>query len=136
MDYHDVALQIDQIRRVNSNSLSFIPLSTIENRYLVKDRVCLIFDGDIVLAYLLHGSMKRDKHVCLTQVATKPEYNLGLQVFRMFKKKAFDFGCSAITVRCAEDVRANWRALGFCLLDCLDVGNTRNRKICLWHLDL
>lgn len=127
----DVALQIDNIRRKHSNQLSFIPVGTIESRYLVKHRCCLQFRDGVLVGYLLHGVMKPSRHVVLTQVAV--EGGSGLYLYRKFERKARLSGCSGIRIRCAEDVKVNWSFLGFNIIEVLDVQNCRQRKINIWY---
>lgn len=125
-------LQIDAIRRKNTNALNFIPYSSIQKSYIEKGRYIVICKDEQVIGYLLHGSIKEDKPLVLTHIASKDKYHVGLQLFKQLVEKAKEYNCSCIRVRCAATLNIKWDHLGFKLVETLKVNNTRKRDINIW----
>lgn len=136
LDNYQIALQIDALRKKNTNAVNFIPLQTIRDRYVDKGRYSIIVKDDRVIGYLLHGAIKTEKPVVLTQIVVREGYYTGLQLFRAFYKKAKEQGCSAIRVRCAATLPVKWSNLGFTLQETLQIENSRKRAINIWILPL
>lgn len=64
----ELARQIEALRKKHTNAVGFIPMKTLENRYIEKSRYIVILEGEHVVGYLLHGAMKAG---CPSQVCSK-----------------------------------------------------------------
>lgn len=119
----------------NYDAIGFIPLGTIRDRYITKQRFILQLDerGRRV-GYLLHGTIRYGQPVVISQHCIQYDSRLrgyGEQAFQELLKRANLAGASSIQLRCADDLPALmfWQSVGFRIVRIVPGGEKRRRMI-------
>lgn len=119
----------------NYDAIGFIPVGTIRDRYLAKQRFILQLDerGRRV-GYLLHGAIRYGRPVVISQHCIQYDKRLrgyGEMAFRALLKRANLVGASSIRLRCADDLPALlfWQSIGFQVVQVVPGGEKRRRMI-------
>lgn len=123
------------LMRTDYPALGFIPETTVERRYIAKNRYILQTDerGRRV-GYLLHGAIHYGKAVVVSQAMIDYDKRLrgyGKLTVAELVRRAEIGGASSIKLRCAADLPAVrfWQSLGFEVVGVEPGGEKRNRVI-------
>jgi len=124
---------VDYLQRKNADALSFYPMQVFEREYQ-KKRLFLALLNNQPCGYLYVGASGTDvkcHQVCI-QYDLRMRYYGACLVSAMENYAAFAY---TITLRCGFDLEANefWKALGYRVINIVDGGIRRNRKINIWQ---
>lgn len=119
----------------NYEAVGFIPITTLREQYLAKDRY--IVQGDErgqSVGYLLHGALKYGRSLVVSQHCIQYEKRLrghGKAAFIELVRRARLANASSIVLRCAEGLPAVqfWQSLGFQIVKVEPGGTRRGRMI-------
>ena len=129
---------IDDLAHKNSEALSFIPMSKLE-QYAEAGQILVQYENDDPCGFLIYGlgwpTMKVYQE-CIQYDARRRKN--GLELISKLIAAAESRKCSRIVLWCADDLPANefWRAAGFCFAGQRDGGSRRGRKHNLWRMEL
>ena len=138
----DDAAFIIGLMKTETDALGFIPSTAIRLRWILKGRYIIQSDRrGRRRGYLLHGPTKYGKPLYVNQVCIEYDHRLrgyALLAVRELLTRAHDASCSAINLRCAADLSANWfwLAVGFQLISTDRGGSRRRRRIFNYRLNL
>lgn len=126
------------LMRTDYPALGFIPETTIERRYIAKNRYIIQSDerGRRV-GYLLHGAIRCAQPVVVSQAMIDYDKRLrgyGELAVNELVRRAEIGGASSIKLRCAADLPAVhfWQSCNFDVVDCVPGGEKRSRFIVLF----
>lgn len=126
----------------NSDALSFIPDTTLVNRYLANGHYVIQEDRrGKSMGYILHGVPKAGQVLAISQAVIDYDYRQrghGLLAVRSIIDRAQTNNCRALRCRCAEDLEATqfWEAAGFRHTATQYPDNRRERAIHIYMYDL
>ena len=130
------------LMKTETDALGFIPSTAIRSRWIAKGRFIIQRDRrGRRRGYLLHGPANPGRELYVNQICIEYDHRLrgyaGL-VVRELLNRAHQADCTAINLRCAADLTANyfWMACGFTLQTILPGGKRRNREICTYRISL
>lgn len=131
----NISSWISGLMRTDYPALGFIPDTTIEQRYIAKNRYILQLDerGQKV-GYLLHGAIHCGYPVVISQAMIDYDRRLlgyGEAAVNELVRRAEISGASAIKLRCAADLSAVhfWQSCGFSIVGIEPGGESRKRQI-------
>lgn len=130
------------LMRDNYEAIGFIPLPTIETRYIAQGRYILQTNTKgVPVGYILHGSLLPGGVLTIAQHVIdidRRQNGHGMDAIATLIDRAKQVNCRAIVLRCAENLPSNhfWQAAGFEHTTTLEVANKRKRKINVYTLDL
>lgn len=132
-EHIDMIKYVDYLQRKNADALSFYPMQVFEREYQ-KKRLFLALLNNQPCGYLYVGASGTDvkcHQVCI-QYDLRMRYYGACLVSAMENYAAFAY---TITLRCGFDLEANefWKALGYRVINIVDGGIRRNRKINIWQ---
>lgn len=138
----DDAAFIIGLMKTETDALGFIPAPAIRSRWIPYGRYIIQRDRrGRRRGYLLHGPAKPGRELYVNQVCIEYDHRLRGHAFFAIQalfNRAHDAGCTAINLRCAADLSANWfwLAVGFKLINVIPGGHRRNRNIAVYRMDL
>ena len=138
----DDATFIIGLMKTETDAIGFIPAPAIRSRWIPKSRYIIQRDRrGRRRGYLLHGPARPGRELFVNQVCIEYDHRLRGYAFlavRELINRATTAGCTAITLRCAADLSANWfwLAVGFRLVNVIPGGQRRDRKICVYTYPL
>lgn len=99
-------------------ALSFIPYTTVQNRYIQNGQYILSDRNGNPNGYLLHGVAKPGQYLSVAQAMIDYDFrnrDYGRAMIEELIKRAEMKSCKGITLRCAEGLESNlfWQAMGF-----------------------
>ena len=130
------------LMKTETDALGFIPAPAIHSRWIPKGRYIIQRDRrGRRRGYLLHGPATPGRELFVNQVCIEYDHRLKGHAFfavRELFNRAHDAGCTAINLRCATDLSANWfwLSIGFTLIELIPGGNRRRRQISVYRMDL
>jgi len=122
---------MEKLRVADGHALGFLPLSVMLEA-IVKDRVLIEIENGEPTGFLFWG--KRKTHLRVYMIAIQQDNrriyharNLMLATFALEQNK----NCETISLRCAEDLEANWfwKSVGFQHINTADGGMLRPELI-------
>lgn len=119
--------------RENYEAVSFIPDTTLKDRYIAKNRYIIQYDErGRKTGYLLHGALYYGRPVVISQHCIQYEKRLrgyGEQAFLEMLRRANLAGASSIRLAVADDLPAVdfWKTCGFQVIGIEPGGKSRNR---------
>ena len=129
---------VQQLMRANSDSLGFIPISSV-NRAYGDGRLLIHAVNNERVGYLLFGPIRKEKDVTIWQLCTTQKERgkgVGRNLLNRLQEIASKAGAKGIRLRCAEDLPANhfWEATGFRVISTVCCKNIRHRRIHIYYL--
>jgi hypothetical protein len=134
-DHPQMLIYIDMLQKKNAEALSFYPKQVFE-REKENGRLFLGLLNGEPAGYLYVGATGGDvkcHQVCIEYDARRKMYGQMLAVcMEQYAKEAYS---ASITLRCGFDLDANnfWREMGYNVIQILDGGVRRMRKINVWR---
>jgi GNAT superfamily N-acetyltransferase len=134
-EINSISSWISGLMAENSNSVGFIPNTTIAHRYIANNQYILQLDErGKRIGYILYGKLQYGKPVVISQHCIQYEKRLqgyGRLTFLELLRRAEKIGVSSIILRCAENLPALqfWQSVGFQILSVESPNNARNRLI-------
>jgi hypothetical protein len=134
-DHPQMLMYIDMLQKKNAEALSFYPKQVFE-REKENGRLFLGLLNGEPAGYLYVGATGGDvkcHQVCIEYDARRKMYGQMLAVcMEQYAKEAYS---ASITLRCGFDLDANnfWREMGYNVIQILDGGVRRMRKINVWR---
>lgn len=134
-DHPQMLIYIDMLQRKNAEALSFYPKQVFE-REKENGRLFLGLLNGEPSGYLYVGAAGGDvkcHQVCIEYDARRRLYGKMLAIcMEQYAKDAYS---NSITLRCGFDLDANkfWQEMGFNVIQILDGGVRRMRKINVWR---
>jgi hypothetical protein len=134
-DHPQMLIYIDMLQKKNAEALSFYPKQVFE-REKENGRLFLGLLNGEPAGYLYVGATGGDvkcHQVCIQYDARRKMYGQMLAVcMEQYAKEAYS---ASITLRCGFDLDANnfWREMGYNVIQILDGGVRRMRKINVWR---
>lgn len=131
----DTVSWIAGLMRTDYPALSFIPDTTIRDRYVAKQRYILqLNEKGQRVGYLLHGAIQWGKPTVISQAMIDFDARLrgyGEKAVIELVRRAEIGGSPAIHLRCAADLEAVrfWQSLSFEIVRIEPGGKARNRTI-------
>jgi GNAT superfamily N-acetyltransferase len=138
----DITSFICGLMKQNTDALGFIRNTTIEQRYVARERYILQRDErGRPVGYLLHGPVRQGQPCFVSQHCIELDKRLrgyGAQAVQVLIDRCQQIGASSIYVRCGEDLPALqfWQTLGFQVLEIVPGGERRQRMIVRMALPL
>lgn len=134
-DHPDLINYIDFLQKKNSEALSFYPKIVFE-REKEKGRLFLGLLNNFPCGYIYVGSGGGDvkcHQVAIQYDARRKLY--GAALVMCMENYAKETNSNSITLRCGFDLDANifWKEMGFNVINIVDGGIRRNRKINIWR---
>lgn len=125
------------LMRQNTDELGFIPLTTVEQRYIAGGLYLLTPK----IGYLLHGVPKAGHILHIAQACVeydKRSVGYGMDLVKELIERAKATQCKGIVLRCAASLQSNqfWQAAGFERTATNEPSNRRNRAINVYTFDL
>jgi len=134
-DHPQMLIYIDMLQKKNSEALSFYPKQVFE-REKENGRLFLGLLNGEPCGYLYVGATGGDvkcHQVCIEYDARRKMYGKMLAIcLEEYAKEAYS---ASITLRCGFDLDANnfWKEMGYNVIQILDGGVRRMRKINVWR---
>ena len=134
-DHPQMLLYIDMLQKKNAEALSFYPKQVFE-REKENGRLFLGLLNNEPAGYLYVGAPGGDvkcHQVCIEYDARRKMYGQMLAIcMEQYAKEAYS---ASITLRCGFDLDANnfWKEMGYNVIQILDGGVRRMRKINVWR---
>lgn len=134
-DHPQMLIYIDMLQRKNAEALSFYPKQVFE-REKENGRLFLGLLNGEPCGYLYVGATGGDvkcHQVCIEYDARRKMYGKMLAIcLEEYAKEAYS---ASITLRCGFDLDANnfWKEMGYNVIQILDGGVRRMRKINVWR---
>jgi hypothetical protein len=134
-DHPQMLIYIDMLQKKNAEALSFYPKQVFE-REKENGRLFLGLLNGEPAGYLYVGASGGDvkcHQVCIEYDARRKLYGQMLAVcMEQYAKEAYS---ASITLRCGFDLDANnfWKEMGYNVIQILDGGVRRMRKINVWR---
>jgi hypothetical protein len=138
----DDASFIIGLMKTETDALGFIPAPAIRSRWIPKGRYIIQRDRrGRRRGYLLHGPARPGRELFVNQVCIEHDYRLKGHAWfavRELFNRAHAARCTAINLRCAADLSANWfwLSVGFTLIDVIRGGQRRDREISVYRMKL
>lgn len=129
----DTAQWITGLMAENYEAISFIPDTTLRDRYIAKHRYILqSSERGQPVGYLLYGALNYGQPVIISQACIQYEKRLrgyGEAAFTELTRRARLTGASSIHLTVAEDLPAVqfWQSVGFRVVKVFYDGNRRGR---------
>lgn len=134
-EHPSLILFVDQLQRKNAEALSFYPRQVFE-REAERVRIFMGLLNGQPCGYLYAGSgqggVVRCHQVCVEYEARRRLYGAG--IVAVMEAYAEEMRANRITLRCGFDLDANqfWSELGYKVMDVVDGGIRRQRRINVW----
>jgi len=132
-EHVDMIKYIDYLQRKNAEALSFYPIQVFE-REMKNKRIFLGLLNNQPCGYIYVGASGTDvkcHQVCIQYDLRNRYYGACL----VGALENYAYYANTITLRCGFDLDANnfWKALGYRVINIVDGGIRRNRKINIWQ---